>query len=319
MMTSTTWLWIGFGSFTALMLALDLGVFQRKAHVVKMREALTWSAIWFALALLFNAGIWFWKGHDDALDFFTCYVVEWSLSVDNLFVFLLLFANFQVPPQQQHRVLFWGVLGALVLRGLFVAGGVVLLHKFHPVIYMFGGLLILGGIKTALGKDKEIHPERNPVLRLVRRFLPVTRDYHGGKFFVKENLQRMATPLFVVLVMVEITDLIFAVDSVPAVLGITDDPFIVYTSNVLAILGLRSMFFALRGVMNRFRHLHFGLAAILVFVGAKMVFSKVYKIPTTTSLLVILCILLTTALVSQLRRDQDRSEPAGGREDKSRL
>ncbi len=298
-MTSQLWLWIGFGVFVLAMLALDLGVFHRKSHTVGMKEALTWSGVWIALALLFNAGIWYWRGPDQGLTFLTGYVVELSLSVDNLFVFLLIFAYFKVPAQYQHKVLFWGILGALVMRAVFIGAGIALIQKFHWIIYVFGAILVISGLKMAFEKDKEVHPEKNPVLRLFRRFMPVTGEYHGGDFFVKRGQLWAATPLFIVLLMLETTDLVFAVDSVPAVLAITTDPFIVYTSNVFAILGLRSMFFALAGVMKLFAYLHYGLAAVLVFVGAKMLLADFYKIPTLASLLVIVG-LLGVAVVASL-------------------
>jgi len=295
------WLWVGFTVFVLAMLALDLGVFHRKSHTVGMKEALAWSGAWIALALLFNAGIWHWQGHAKGLEFLTGYVVELSLSVDNLFVFLLIFSYFKVPAQYQHKVLFWGIIGALVMRAVFIGAGIALLDKFHWIIYVFGAVLVVSGLKMAFEKDKEVHPEKNPVLRLFRRFMPVTAEYQGGSFFVMKDKVRMATPLFIVLLMLETTDLVFAVDSVPAVLAITTDPFIVYTSNVFAILGLRSMFFALAGVMKLFHYLHYGLAAVLVFVGAKMLVAGFYKIPTLTSLLVIVGVLAISVIVSLLR------------------
>ncbi len=301
-MTSVSaWFWVGFGVFLALMLALDLGLFHRKAHTVGVKEALVWSAVWIGSALLFNAGIWRWKGGGQGVDFFTCYLVELSLSVDNLFVFLLFFSYFRTPQRYQHRVLFWGVLGAMAMRGIFIAAGVTLMHRFHAIIYLFGAVLLFGGIKMAFGKDKEVHPERNPVLRLLRRFVPVTKDYHDGLFFVKQDGLWMATPLLMVLLMLETADVLFAVDSVPAVLAITDNPLIIYTSNMFAILGLRSMFFALSGVIESFAYLHYGLAAVLAFVGAKMMASAVYRIPTGISLLVILGLLLAAVFGSVLR------------------
>jgi len=300
-MTAQTLIWIGFGLFVLAMLALDLGVFHRKSHTVGMKEALTWSGVWIVLALLFNAGIWHWRGGDKALEFLTGYVVELSLSVDNLFVFLLIFAYFKVPAQYQHKVLFWGILGALVMRAVFIGAGIALIQKFHWIIYLFGAVLVISGLKMAFEKDKEVHPEKNPVLRLFRRFMPVTAEYHEGRFFIMKDKVRMATPLFIVLLMLETTDLVFAVDSVPAVLAITTDPFIVYTSNVFAILGLRSMFFALAGVMNLFRYLHYGLAAVLVFVGGKMLLADFWKIPTLASLLVIVSLLTVAVVVSILR------------------
>jgi TerC family integral membrane protein len=294
--------WIGFGVFVVAMLALDLGVFHRKSHEVSLREALTWSAVWIGLALIFNAAIYHWDGGEKALQFFTGYVVELSLSVDNLFVFLLIFGYFKVPEQYRHKVLFWGIVGALIMRAVFLAAGITLISKFHWVIYCFGALLVYSGIKMALQKDKEVHPERNPVLKLFRRFMHVTPEFEGGRFFVKRNGQLLATPLFVVLLILESTDLVFAVDSVPAVLSITHDPFIVYTSNVFAILGLRSMFFALEGIMHRFHHLHYGLSAVLVFVGAKMLVAGFYKIPTWVSLLFIVSILAVSIIASLMSR-----------------
>ena len=307
-MTPQLWLWIGFSIFVLAMLALDLGVFHRKSHTVGMKEALTWSAVWIALALLFNAGIWYWRGPDQGLTFLTGYVVELSLSVDNLFVFLLIFAYFKVPAQYQHKVLFWGILGALVMRAVFIGAGIALIQKFHWIIYVFGAVLVISGLKMAFEKDKEVHPEKNPVLKIFRRFMPVTGEYHGGDFFVKRGQLWAATPLFIVLLMLETTDLVFAVDSVPAVLAITTDPFIVYTSNVFAILGLRSMFFALAGIMKLFHYLHYGLAAVLVFVGAKMLLAGFYKIPTLASLLVIVG-LLAVAVVASLIHAARRAPP----------
>lgn len=293
-------LWIGFNLFVLLMLALDLGVFHRKAHVVKTKEALLWSAVWIAMALLFNLGVYFWQGQKVALEFLTGYLIEKSLSVDNIFVFIMIFAYFGVPALYQHKVLFWGILGALVMRAVFIASGVALIERFHWIIYVFGAFLILTGVKMAWQKDKEIHPEKNPLLRLFRRLMPVTDRYHGGAFFVKQAGGSFATPLFVVLLLVETTDLIFAVDSIPAILAITLDPFIVYTSNVFAILGLRSLYFALAGIMPLFHYLNYGLAAILAFVGAKMMLVDFYKIPIGISLGVVAAILLISVLASLL-------------------
>ncbi|MCK6558008.1 TerC family protein [candidate division KSB1 bacterium] len=293
-------LWIGFNLFVLLMLALDLGVFHRKAHVVKTKEALLWSAVWIAMALLFNLGVYFWQGQKVALEFLTGYLIEKSLSVDNIFVFIMIFAYFGVPALYQHKVLFWGILGALVMRAVFIASGVALIERFHWIIYVFGAFLILTGVKMAWQKDKEIHPEKNPLLRLFRRLMPVTNRYHGGAFFVKQAGGSFATPLFVVLLLVETTDLIFAVDSIPAILAITLDPFIVYTSNVFAILGLRSLYFALAGIMPLFHYLNYGLAAILAFVGAKMMLVDFYKIPIGISLGVVAAILLISVLASLL-------------------
>lgn len=291
------------------MLALDLGVFHRKSHEVSIKEALGWTGLWVSLALLFNAGVWYFRGSESALEFLTGYVIELSLSVDNLFVFLLVFAFFRVPPQYQHKVLFWGIVGALAMRLIFVGAGVALIERFHWIIYVFGGILVVSGIKLGLEKDKEVHPERNPVLRLFRAVFPVTSDYHGGNFFARIDGRKHATPLLAVLIAIETTDLVFAVDSVPAVLAITTDPFIVYTSNVFAILGLRSMFFALAGVMKLFCYLHYGLSAVLVFVGTKMMIVDIYKIPTVASLLVV-CGLLAISIVASLLRAR-ACAPAG--------
>lgn len=293
--------WVFFNIFVLAMLAIDLGVFHRKAHGVKVKEALVWSFVWIALALLFNLGIYFWRGPQTALEFLTGYLIEKSLSVDNIFVFLLIFSYFRVPALYQHKVLFWGILGALIMRAIFIAAGVTLIQKFHWMIYVFGGFLILTGIKMALQKDMEIHPERNPVLRLFQRFISVTKDYEGDKFFFKRSGRYFATPLFITLLIVETTDLIFAVDSIPAILAITTDPFIVYTSNVFAILGLRSLYFALAGLMQKFHYLHYGLSSILVFVGIKMLFSDIYKIPVGISLVIVASFLLISVIASIIR------------------
>lgn len=301
-MSTQLWVWVLFNLFVLAMLALDLGVFHRKARdVVQVREALTWSGIWIVLALLFNLIIYFWHGPESALQFLAGYLIEKSLSVDNLFVFLLLFSYFSVPTPYQHRVLFWGILGALLMRAAFIAAGVALIEKFHWTIYLFGAFLIITGIKMALQKGKEIHPEKNPLLWFFRKWVPVTDQYEGSRFFVVKEGRRWATPLFVVLLLVETTDLIFAVDSIPAILAVTRDPFIIYTSNVFAILGLRSLYFALAGIMQLFHYLHYGLAAILVFVGGKMVVSGVYKVPIGTALGVIAGILLLSVAASILR------------------
>ncbi|MEK6756018.1 MAG: TerC family protein, partial [Bacteroidota bacterium] len=293
--------WVLFNIFVLAMLALDLGVFHRKAHEVKIKEALIWSAIWIALALLFNLGIYLWRGPGTALEFLTGYLIEKSLSVDNIFVFLLIFSYFRVDSLYQHKILFWGILGALMMRAVFIAVGVTLIQQFHWLIYIFGAFLILTGIKMALEKDKEIHPERNPALRLFRRLMPITDHYVQGKFFVKLNGRIFATPLFVVLLVIETTDLIFAVDSIPAILAITLDPFIVYTSNVFAILGLRALYFALAGAMRLFQYLHFGLSSILVFIGVKMLLADVYKIPIVIALSVVAGILVISVVASVVR------------------
>jgi tellurite resistance protein TerC len=294
------WGWVGFNIFVIAMLAVDLLVFHRKPHEVSLKEALSWSAVWIGLALAFNAGIYFWAGKKPALEFFTGYLIEKSLSVDNIFVFLMIFAYFKVPKKYQHEVLFWGILGALLMRAGFIAGGVALIKKFHGIIYFFGGFLVFTGIKMALDKEKEIHPEKSLVLRLFRKIMPVTSGYEGGKFFVKQGKKLFATPLFVVLLVVETTDVIFAVDSIPAILAITQDPFIVYTSNVFAILGLRALYFALAGIIQLFHYLHYGLASILVFVGTKMLISDLYKVPIGVSLGVVAGLLLLSVAASIL-------------------
>jgi tellurite resistance protein TerC len=291
-------LWAGFIVFVLAMLALDLLIFQRKAHEIKIKEALVWSGIWIGLALVFNAGVYFWAGRQAALEFLTGYLLEKSLSVDNLFVFLIIFSYFKIPHKYQHEVLFWGILGALVMRAVFIFGGIALIERFHWIIYCFGGLLIFTGIKMSCEKEKEIHPEKNFILRLFHRFMPVTHNIESGKFFVKIDKRWFATPLFVVLLVVETTDVVFAVDSIPAILAITRKPFIVYTSNVFAILGLRALYFALAGIMQYFHYLRFGLSAILVFVGLKMLSADFFKIPIGVSLFVIAAILLVSIFAS---------------------
>ena len=302
--------WVVFNIFVLAMLALDLGVFHRKAHVIKIKEALGWSVAWILLSLLFNMVIYFWRGSETALEFLTGYLIEKSLSVDNIFVFVLIFSYFRIPLLYQHKVLFWGIVGALILRAIFIATGITLMQKFHWVIYIFGGFLIVTGLRMGLQKHKEIHPEKNPVLRLFRRFMPVTDDIEDGRFFVKRGTHHAATPLFITVLVVETTDLIFAVDSIPAILAITSDPFIVYTSNVFAILGLRALYFAIAGMMQRFQYLHYGLSAILVFVGIKMLLGNVYKIPVGFALGVIAAILLISVIISIARSRKIESSPA---------
>ncbi len=320
--------WVGFNVFVLAMLAVDLGVFHRKAHEVKIKEALTWSVVWILMALVFNLGIWLgWFGGyapaergQRALEFLTGYLIEKALSVDNIFVFLLIFSYFRVPAAYQHKVLFWGILGALVMRAVFIAAGVALIHRFHWIIYIFGAFLILTGVKMALQKDKEIHPEKNPVIRAFRRFVPVTKDYEGDRFWVRQGGRLVATPLFVVLLLVETTDVIFAVDSIPAILAITDNAFIVYTSNVFAILGLRALYFALAGIMQLFHYLHYGLSAILVFVGSKMLVADlVGKIPVSISLGVIAAILATSVVASLVwpRRELAVANPVSAEDQKA--
>lgn len=298
----TLWIWIGFTVFVLAMLALDLGVFHRKAHAVSLKESLTWTAVWVALALVFNAGVWHYAGSQKALEFFTGYLIEKSLSVDNIFVFALLFSYFAVPLKYQHKVLFWGILGALVMRAVMIGAGVVLITRFSWIIYLFGAFLILTGIKMIVKREEEIHPERNPVVGWFKRLMPVTSDYREDRFFVRENGIRMATPLFVVLLLVEFTDLIFAVDSIPAIFAVTTDPFIVYTSNVFAILGLRSLYFALAGVMDKCHYLKLGLGVVLTFVGVKMLLAhSPYQIDTLVSLGVIVTVLAVSIVASWLR------------------
>ncbi|MFO1464028.1 MAG: TerC family protein [bacterium] len=294
-MTLQGWLWLIFLVFILVMLLLDLLVFNRKAHAVRIKEAILWSVFWIALALLFNLGIYFAEGHDLALQFLSGYLIEKSLSVDNLFVFLLIFSYFRVPAVYQHKVLFWGIFGALVFRAIFIFAGIALLEKFHWLMYLLGAFLVFTGIKLVFETEKEVHPEKNPLLKVVRKIFPITSDYEGDRFFLRRGAKLMATPLFVVLVAIETTDVIFAVDSVPAVLAISRDPFIVFSSNAFAILGLRALFFALAGLMRAFHYLNYGLAAILSFIGVKMILSGWYKIPTIYALgFIALCLLLSS-------------------------
>lgn len=311
-MTAHLMPWVLFTLFIMIMLAIDLGIFNRKAHEVSVKEALVWSAVWVTLALTFNVGVYFWQGQEVAVQFFTGYIVEKSLSVDNIFVFLQVFAYFSVPAIYQHKILFWGILGAIVMRAIFIFAGVALISKFHWIIYIFGAFLIITGVKMALSKNKEIHPEKNPLLKLLKRFVPLSGDYEGGRFFVKRNGMILATPLALVLIVIETTDIIFAVDSIPAILAITTDPFIVYSSNLFAIMGLRAMFFALAGVIKRFHYIHYGLAAILSFVGVKMIISEFYKVPSMAALAVIAAILATSMIASSIwARHEDGSESMG--------
>ncbi len=306
-LTAEAALWIAFNVFVLGMLALDLGVFHRKSHAVGIREALIWSMVWTALALVFNAGVFAVRGSEAGLAFLTGYLVERALSIDNIFVFLLVFAYFQVPAGYQHKVLFWGILGALVMRALMIVAGVALIEQFHWVIYVFGAVLVFTGIRLAVGKEKEVHPERNPVVRLFRKVVPVATDDQSGSFFVRRAGGLFATPLFVVLLLIETSDLLFALDSIPAILAITTDPFVVYTSNVFAILGMRALYFALAGLMGLFRYLNYGLSAVLVFVGLKMIGADVYEVPVALSLGVIF-LLLAVSIAASLwaaRRDPD--------------
>jgi tellurite resistance protein TerC len=280
------------------MLALDLGIFHRKTHEVSLKEALTWTFIWISLALVFNAIIYFWRGRQQALEFFTGYLIEKALSVDNIFVFIMIFTYFQIPSKYHHKVLFWGILGALVMRAVFIFAGVALIEKFHFTIYIFGALLIYTGFKMLNHNNAKIEPEKNPLIRLFKKFIPVTPHLQEDNFFVKLNGKRFTTPLFLVLILIETSDLIFAVDSIPAILAITQDQFIVYTSNVFAILGLRSLYFALAGVVHRFWLLSFGLAVVLIFVGLKMLMIDLYKIPIEWSLIFIAVIITGSIFLS---------------------
>ncbi len=292
--------WIGFNLFVALMLTLDLGVFHKKAHTIGFKESILWTVLWITLALTFNAGIYFWMSKEAAVEFFTGYVIEKSLSVDNIFVILMIFNFFRIENKYQHKVLFWGIIGALVMRAVFIFAGVALLERYHWIMYVFGGVLVLSGIKMALPQKEMVALDENIVLKTIKKFVPFTHESEGANFFVKKDKKRFATPLFATLLMVETTDLIFAIDSIPAVLAVSSDPFIVYTSNVFAILGLRSLYFAIAGLCVLFHHLKYGLSLILLFVGAKMLLVDVFKIPTFVALAVILGILALSILASVL-------------------
>ena len=298
-MATNIWFWIGFIAFVLAMLALDLGVFHRKAHEVKPREAGIWVTVWVTLSLLFAGGIWLFEGQDKALPYLTGYVIELSLSVDNLFVMVVIFNYFRVPPAALHRVLFYGILGALLMRGIFIGIGAFLLERFEWILYVFGAMLLITGIRMMFKHDEEFDGDNNRVVKLVRRRVPMTSAYSGARFFITENARRVATPLFLVLVLVEFTDLIFAVDSIPAIFGITKDPFIVFTSNIFAILGLRSMFFLLAAVVERFYLLKYGLAIILSFIGVKMLGEPWFHIPILVSLAVVIG-LLTLSIVGSM-------------------
>jgi tellurite resistance protein TerC len=305
-------LWIAFNVLVLGMLALDLGVFHRKAHAVTTKEATRWCLVWVCLALLFNGGVYIWLGLEKALEFFTGYLIEYSLSVDNLFVFIVIFSYFAVPAADQHRVLFWGILGALIMRGIFIGTGALLLQRFHWVIYLFGAFLVFTGIKMLIKEEASVHPENNAVIKMLRRLMPLSSHYEGQSFFIKHDGRWAATPLFVVLLVVESTDLIFAVDSVPAIFAVSRDPFIVYTSNVFAILGLRSLYFLLAGVMNLFVYLRYGLGVVLGFVGIKMLLVDVYKIPIGVSLGVVAGILTVSIAVSLLAQPKAHGVSVSG-------
>jgi tellurite resistance protein TerC len=303
------WVWVAFGAFIVGLLALDLFVFHRKPHALSLREAATWSVVWVSLGLAFTGVIWVWQGGTAAGEYLAGYLIEESLSVDNLFVFALIFAYFGVPAAYQHRVLFWGIFGAIVFRALFIAAGVALLDAFHWIIYLFGAFLVLTGVKMARHRDDAVHPERNLALRLLGRVLPITPAYHGAHLLVRLDGRLWATPLLAVLVVVETTDIVFAVDSIPAVFAVTREPFLVFSSNAFAILGLRALYFLLAGMLGRFKYLKVGLGALLVFVGGKMLLSDIYHVPIWASLLVIATI-LTTAVLASLWADRGRASPS---------
>jgi tellurite resistance protein TerC len=303
-------LWAGFLVFVLAMLALDLGVFHRKDHEVTLKEAAIWSGVWVALAGAFGGLVHLWFGPQRALEYTTGYLIEKALAVDNIFVFVVIFSTFAVPAAYQHRVLFWGILSALVMRAGFILAGGAVLARFHWTIYLFGALLVLTGIKLLRQRDGAVDPSNNALLRFVRRVIPTTQHYHGRRFFIRQQGRWLATPLFLALIAVEITDLIFAVDSIPAIFAVTSDPFIVFTSNIFAILGLRSLYFLLAGVVHRFRHLKVGLALVLLFVGAKMLLTDVYKVPVVASLLVIATLIggsIVTSLLSERGQQNPRS------------
>jgi tellurite resistance protein TerC len=307
-------LWIGFNICVLALLALDLGVFNRKAHVVSFREAAVWSAVWIGLSLLFAGALFLWYGPEVGSQFLTGYLIEKSLSVDNIFIFVLLFSSFAVPAEYQHRVLFWGVLGAIVMRGALIGLGTALVETFHWVLYLFGAFLVITGIRLALHQERDVQPDKNPIVRLARRLFPVTEDYQGARFAVRRDGRWWITPLLVVLLLLESTDLIFALDSIPAIFAITTDPFIVYTSNILAILGLRSLYFLLAGSIERFGYLKYGLAAILVLVGIKMLIADLYHMPIALSLGLIACILAISigASLFTSRTSQDADQASHG-------
>ena len=302
-----TWMWILFNVFVLGMLALDLGVFHRESHEVSVKESVSWTVVWIVLALAFAGLVYVWRGQTPALEFLTGYVIEKALSVDNIFIFVLIFQFFRVPRAYQHRVLFWGVLGALLMRAALIAVGSVLIARFHWLIYVFGAFLVYTGIKMAVTKHEDIHPNDNPVVRLVRRVVPVSDQYHGQDFLVRRDGRWIATPLLLVLVMAETSDLIFAFDSIPAIFAVTTDAFIVYTSNVFAIMGLRALYFLLAGVIDQFRYLKFGLSVVLTFVGAKMLAGAVgLHLPIPLSLAIILGVVLLSVLLSVLIPEEGR-------------
>lgn len=312
-MQFTIWAWVLFNAFVLAMLTVDLGVFNRRVHVIHAREALAWSTVWIALALGFNAILYVYAGNEIGHEFLAGYLIEKSLSVDNIFVFVLVFSYFKVPPKYQHRILFWGILGALIFRGIMIGAGAVLLQRFHAIIYVFGAFLIFTGFRMAFHRPDDLDPGANPVVRFGRKFLPITKRESGKSFLVRENGRWMFTPLFIVLLVVETTDIVFALDSIPAIFAVTERPFIVYTSNIFAILGLRSLYFLLAGVIGLFCYLKFGLSAVLVFVGVKMLLSGTeYKIPTFWALTAVAAI-LSVSVVASLVATRCRRQLVGRR------
>jgi tellurite resistance protein TerC len=306
-MGTSIYFWIGFHLFIFLMLALDLGVFHKHTHKVPVKEAVVWSAVWISLAVLFNLFVFFEFGKTKALEFFTGYVIEYSLSVDNIFVFILIFSYFAVKEQYQHKILFYGILGALIMRGIFIFAGVTLINRFHWIVIIFGGFLLFTGIRMLFHEETEVDPEKNVVVKFFRRFLPVTHSLQGDKLIIRQNRRLYATPLLLVLLIVESSDLIFAADSIPAILAISKHTFIVYTSNIFAILGLRSLYFAIAAIMGFFRYLKVGLAFVLTFVGLKMLASYFhYEIPIITSLGIIISILLASILASVFIKKEEK-------------
>ena len=297
-MTHSLSLWVGFNFLILMLIAIDLGVLHKKSHVISVKEALIWSAGWIFISLTFNVGIYFWFGYESALQFLTGYLIEKSLSVDNIFVFAILFSYFKVKPEYQHKVLMWGILGALIMRGALIAVGTALISNFHWVIFILGAFLVYTGIKMAFQKEISVHPERNPVVNLAKKFIPMSNDYDGDKFVTVIDGKRIFTPLIVVLIVVEVTDLMFAVDSIPAIFAITTDSFIVYTSNVFAILGLRALYFALSGVLEMFHYLKYGLGLVLSFVGTKMLISEFYIISIPVALGTVAAILILSVIAS---------------------
>jgi len=316
--TGSLWAWMAFLGAVFVMLMMDLGIFHRKAHVLSLKEATLWSIFWVVVSVLFNILILFWLGEEKALEFLTGYLLEKSLSADNIFVFAVLFSYFAVPEEYRHRVLFWGVVGAIVFRLTFILAGTALLKKFHWVVYVFGIIVIISGIKLLMRKEEKIVPERNPVLSLARRLLPITPTYHGQRFFVVHDGKVFATPLMLVLLVIESTDIVFAIDSIPAIFAITRDPFIAFTSNVCAILGLRALYFLLEGMIRLFRYLDEGLAVILVFIGVKMLLSEFYEIPVWVALgfvAVVLAIAITLSLVvKEAKAHADPQNDGGAKE-----